>query len=124
MHVLVLSRNAALYSTSRLVLAARSRGHEVTVADPLDFHIVISKGRPSMFLGGRPIPHAALVVPRIGASITNYGLAVVRHVVEAHQGEVRIDSDDVNGTRVVMTFPAAARRDGYMRGDATARAAT
>ena len=76
--VLVLSRNASLYSTSRLVLAARSRGHEVTVADPLDFHIVISRGRPSMFLGDRPVPHADLVIPRIGASITNYGLAVVR----------------------------------------------
>jgi ribosomal protein S6--L-glutamate ligase len=76
--LLVLSRNATLYSTSRLVLAARSRGHEVTVADPLDFHIVISRGRPSMFLGDRPVPHADLVLPRIGASITNYGLAVVR----------------------------------------------
>jgi ribosomal protein S6--L-glutamate ligase len=75
---LVLSRNATLYSTSRLVLAARSRGHEVTVADPLDFRLVVSKGRPSMFLGGKPLPHADLVVPRIGASITNYGLAVVR----------------------------------------------
>src|SRR5215470_4595478 len=78
MRLLILSRNATLYSTSRLVLAARSRGHEVTVADPLDFHIVISRGRPSMFLGDRPVPHADIVLPRIGASITNYGLAVVR----------------------------------------------
>ena len=78
MRVLILSRNAALYSTSRLVLAARSRGHEVTVADPLDFHIVISRGRPSMFLSGRQVPRADVVIPRIGASITNYGLAVVR----------------------------------------------
>src|SRR5262249_27011777 len=78
MRLLVLSRNATLYSTSPLVLAARSRGHEVTVADPLDFRIVISRGRPSMFLGGRLVPHADLIVPRIGASITNYGLAVVR----------------------------------------------
>ncbi len=73
MHLLILSRNAQLYSTSRLVLAARSRGHEVTVADPLDFQIVISRGRPSMYLGDRPVPHADLVVPRIGASVTNYG---------------------------------------------------
>jgi ribosomal protein S6--L-glutamate ligase len=78
MRVLILSRNASLYSTSRLVLAGRSRGHEVTVADPLDFHIVISRGRPSMFLGGRSVPRADVVIPRIGASITNYGLAVVR----------------------------------------------
>src|SRR5258706_5906485 len=78
MRLLVLSRNASLYSTSRLVLAARSRGHEVTVADPLDSHIVISRGRPAMFLGDKPVPHTDLVIPRIGASITNYGLAVVR----------------------------------------------
>jgi ribosomal protein S6--L-glutamate ligase len=78
MRLLVLSRNATLYSTSRLVLAARSRGHEVTVADPLDFRIVVRRGRPSMFLGGKPSPECDLVLPRIGASITNYGLAVVR----------------------------------------------
>lgn len=78
MRLLVLSRNASLYSTSRIVLAARSRGHDVTVADPLDFHIVVSKGRPEMFLRGEAAPRADLVIPRIGASITNYGLAVVR----------------------------------------------
>jgi len=78
MRLLVLSRNATLYSTSRLVLAARSRGHDVTVADPLDFRIVVSRGRPSMFLGGKAAPDCDLVLPRIGASITNYGLAVVR----------------------------------------------
>lgn len=78
MRLLVLSRNASLYSTSRLVLAARSRGHEVTVADPLHFQIVISRGRPAMFLGDRLLPPVDLVLPRIGASITNYGLAVVR----------------------------------------------
>ncbi len=78
MRLLVLSRNASLYSTSRIVLAARSRGHDVTVADPLEFHIVVSKGRPDMFLGGQSIPPVDLVLPRIGASITNYGLAVVR----------------------------------------------
>ena len=78
MRLLVLSRNAGLYSTSRLVLAARARGHDVTVADPLDFQIVISRGRPAMFLGDRLLPPVDLVLPRIGASITNYGLAVVR----------------------------------------------
>ena len=78
MRLLVLSRNASLYSTSRLVLAARARGHEVTVADPLHFQVVISRGRPAMFLGDRLLPAVDLVLPRIGASITNYGLAVVR----------------------------------------------
>jgi ribosomal protein S6--L-glutamate ligase len=60
------------------VLAARARGHEVLVVDPLECRVVVSPGRPAMFLGDRPIPEADLVIPRIGASITNYGLAVVR----------------------------------------------
>ena len=102
MRLLILSRNANLYSTSRLVLAARSRGHEVTVADPLDFHIVISRGRPSMFLGDRPVPRADLVLPRIGASITNYGLAVVRQF-------------DMMGVPVINTAVAIARSRDKLR---------
>ncbi len=78
MKMLVLSRNASLYSTSRIVLAARARGHEVTVIDPLDFQIVVSRGKPSMSVGGEKAPRFDVVVPRIGASITSYGLAVVR----------------------------------------------
>lgn len=78
MRFLILSRNASLYSTSRIVLAARARGHEVRVIDPLDFQIVVERGRPSLFTGGRAVPRFDIVIPRIGASITNYGLAVVR----------------------------------------------
>ncbi|MFO0677742.1 MAG: RimK family alpha-L-glutamate ligase [Polyangiaceae bacterium] len=102
MHLLILSRSATLYSTSRLVLAARARGHEVTVADPLAFHVVISRGRPSMFLGDKPVPHADLVVPRIGASITNYGLAVVRQF-------------DMMGVPVMNTAVAIARSRDKLR---------
>lgn len=100
--LLVLSRNASLYSTSRLVLAARSRGHDVTVADPLDFHIAVSRGRPSMFLGDRPVPRADMVIPRIGASITNYGLAVVRQF-------------DMMGVPVMNTAIAIARSRDKLR---------
>lgn len=78
MRCLVLSRNASLYSTSRIVLAARSRGHEVSVIDPLAFQIVVSRGGPQLLAGGAELPHFDLVIPRIGASITNTGLAVVR----------------------------------------------
>ena len=62
MRLLILSRNATLYSTSRLVLAARSRGHHVSVVDPLELRIVISRGRPSLFLGDRAAPHTDLVL--------------------------------------------------------------
>lgn len=102
MRVLVLSRNAALYSTSRLVLAARARGHEVSVVDPLDLQIAISRGKPEMYLGTKPIPHADLVVPRIGASITNYGLAVVRQF-------------DMMGIPVLNTAVAIARSRDKLR---------
>ncbi len=102
MHLLVLSRNASLYSTSRLVLAARARGHEVMVADPLDFRIVVSRGRPSMFLGDHAVPRVDLVIPRIGASITNYGLAVVRQF-------------DMMGVPVLNTAVAIARSRDKLR---------
>src|SRR5690348_9435009 len=102
MRLLVLSRNATLYSTRRLVLAARARGHQVSVADPLDFRIVISRGRPSLYLGDRPAPHADLVLPRIGASITNYGLAVVRQF-------------DLMGVPVLNTALAIARSRDKLR---------
>jgi ribosomal protein S6--L-glutamate ligase len=78
MRMLILSRNASLYSTSRLVLAARARGHVVHVVDPLEFQIVVRRGKPTLTMGGGGIPKVDVVVPRIGASITNYGLAVVR----------------------------------------------
>lgn len=78
MRMLILSRNASLYSTSRIVLAARARGHEVTVIDPLDFQIAVSRKKPTLLVGGANIPRYDVVIPRIGASITGYGLAVVR----------------------------------------------
>lgn len=78
MRILVLSRNASLYSTSRIALAGRARGHDISVIDPLDFQIVVSRGRPSLLVGGAGVPRFDIVIPRIGASITNYGLAVVR----------------------------------------------
>ena len=80
MRILVLSRNASLYSTSRIVLAARARGHLVAVVDPLDFQIVVSRGKPSLVLGTEDVRGVDLVIPRIGASITTYGLAVVRQL--------------------------------------------
>src|SRR5688500_13392193 len=78
MRTLILSRNASLYSTSRVVLAARARGHDVSVIDPLEFQIVVVRGRPMLYVGGSKVPSYDVVIPRIGASITNYGLAVVR----------------------------------------------
>lgn len=77
MRVLILSRNAELYSTKRLVQAAKARGHEVDVRDTLGFAIHI-QNPPRLTCHGRSIEWPEIVLPRIGASITFYGLAVVR----------------------------------------------
>lgn len=78
MRLAILSRNASLYSTSRLALAARARGHEVSIIDPLDLHLVVSSGTPSLIQGGTPITRVDAVIPRFGTSINSYGLTVVR----------------------------------------------
>jgi ribosomal protein S6--L-glutamate ligase len=78
MHVLILSRKGSLYSTRRLITSARERGHVVSVVDPLEFSLVVSKGAPHLYLRGEPVSGFDVVIPRIGASITQYGLAVVR----------------------------------------------
>jgi ribosomal protein S6--L-glutamate ligase len=78
MRVVILSRNESLYSTRALVAAARQRGHSVRVMDTLQFDIRVSKRNPQLFYQGEPVGPVDAVIPRIGASITFFGLAVVR----------------------------------------------
>jgi ribosomal protein S6--L-glutamate ligase len=78
MKIAILSRNASLYSTSRLVEAARSRGHSVRVLDPLRCYMRISHSGFEMHYKGRPLSGFDAVIPRIGSSITFYGTAVLR----------------------------------------------
>ena len=78
MHILILSRKATIYSTRRLTEAAKARGHEVTIVDPLEISLVVSRATPSLYLRGAEVAGFDLVIPRIGASVTQYGLAVVR----------------------------------------------
>ena len=77
MKLAILSRNAKLYSTRRLVEAARTLGHSVRVLDPLRCYIRISGEGFDMHYKGRPIAGYGAVIPRIGASITRYGCAVL-----------------------------------------------
>jgi ribosomal protein S6--L-glutamate ligase len=78
MHIAILSRNRQLYSTRRLVEAARLRGHEVTVVDPLKCVIDVTSRRPAVHYRGEVLPRFDAVIPRIGASVTFYALAVLR----------------------------------------------
>lgn len=78
MKIAILSRNASLYSTRRLVEAARVRGHSARVLDPLRCYMRIAAGAFEIHWRGRALRGFDAVVPRIGASITFYGTAVVR----------------------------------------------
>jgi ribosomal protein S6--L-glutamate ligase len=78
MNLVVLSRNAKLYSTKRLVEAAQKRGHEIRVIDHSKCDLVIEKKKPKVLYRGEEITGVNAVIPRIGASVTFYGTAVVR----------------------------------------------
>ena len=78
MRVVILSRKESLYSTRALVKAGQERGHDVRVLDTLQFDIHVSRGTPELLYRGEPLGPVDAVVPRIGASITFFGLAVVR----------------------------------------------
>ncbi|HEY3522046.1 MAG TPA: 30S ribosomal protein S6--L-glutamate ligase [Rhodanobacteraceae bacterium] len=78
MKIAILSRNARLYSTTRLVAAARTRGHRVRVLDPLRCYMRIGHDGFALHYGGRALKGFDCVIPRIGASITFYGTAVLR----------------------------------------------
>jgi ribosomal protein S6--L-glutamate ligase len=78
MKIAILSRNPKLYSTRRLVEAARARGHEVKVLDVLRCYMNITSHRPGIHYRGEELEHFDAVIPRIGASVTSYGNAVLR----------------------------------------------
>lgn len=78
MKIVVLSRNAHLYSTSRLVEAGEKRNHEMLVIDHTKCDLLIEKKNPQILYKGKPLEGVDAVIPRIGASVTFYGAAVVR----------------------------------------------
>ncbi|WP_018869307.1 MULTISPECIES: 30S ribosomal protein S6--L-glutamate ligase [unclassified Thioalkalivibrio] len=78
MKIGILSRNAKLYSTRRLVEAAQEREHEVRVVDPLRCYMNITAHNPQIHYKGDILDEFNAVIPRIGASITFYGTAVLR----------------------------------------------
>jgi ribosomal protein S6--L-glutamate ligase len=78
MKIGILSRKAELYSTRRLVEAARLRGHEVQVINPLRCYMNITSHQPEIHYKGERLEGFDAIIPRIGASITFYGTAVVR----------------------------------------------
>ncbi|MGB0428843.1 MAG: 30S ribosomal protein S6--L-glutamate ligase [Bacteroidia bacterium] len=78
MKIAILSRNPKLYSTKRLKEAGESRGHEMHIYDHSKINIVIERKKPQLYYQGQSITNIDAVIPRIGASVTFFGTAVVR----------------------------------------------
>ncbi len=78
MKIAILSRNRKLYSTHRLMEAAKSRGHEAVVVDFLRCYMNIASHNPTIHFHGKELNNIDAVIPRIGSSVSFYGAAVVR----------------------------------------------
>ncbi len=78
MRLAILSRQPSNYSTQRLLAAGIASGHDVEILDTMRLAIDLSGDEPNMLYRGLPVNHYDAVLPRIGASITFYGMAVVR----------------------------------------------
>lgn len=78
MNIAILSRNSKLYSTRRLKEAGEKRGHNVEIIDHMKCVLFIEKKNPVLLYNGRRLDYFDAIIPRIGASVTFYGAAVVR----------------------------------------------
>ena len=78
MRIAILSRNKNLYSTRRLVETCEARGHETMILDVLRCYMDIAPSKPEVHWKGDCLPPFDAVIPRIGASVTIYGTAVLR----------------------------------------------
>lgn len=94
MRIAILSRNKNLHSIRRLLQEAKRIGVECDVVDPLECQLVVDGKNRSILYHGKELPHYDAVLPRIGASITDYGLAVVKHFES-------LDTLVVNGSQAI-----------------------
>ncbi len=79
MKIAILSRSPEIYSTRRLVEACQKAGHDVEIIDHTKCHLIMEKGKPSIRINGEVVKGIDVIIPRIGASVTTYGAAVIRH---------------------------------------------
>jgi len=98
MKLAILSREPKSYSTQRLVEAAVAKGHEAVVIDHLQCNIVLEKGQPGIIYQGARLDGFDAIIPRIGASVTFYGTAVVRQF-EMMKVRTAIDSQAIVRSR-------------------------
>lgn len=84
MRIAILSRNTNLYSTNRILKAGEQRGHEMIVIDHQKCVLVIESSKPKIIYKGEELKNIDAIIPRIGASVTFYGAAVVRQFEQMH----------------------------------------
>jgi len=98
MKLAILSREPKSYSTQRLVEAAAARGHEAIIIDHLQCNLVLEKGQPGIIYQGQELEGFDAIIPRIGASVTFYGTAVVRQF-EMMKVRTAVDSQAIVRSR-------------------------
>ena len=98
MKLAILSREPKSYSTQRLVEAAAARGHEAIIIDHLQCNLVLEKGQPGIIYQGQEMEGFDAIIPRIGASVTFYGTAVVRQF-EMMKVRTAVDSQAIVRSR-------------------------
>src|SRR5215813_4193290 len=99
MHIAILSRGSKIYSTARLAEAALKLGHHPVVIDHTRCYVSVEKGNPSIHYQGKEVKGIDAVIPRIGASVTFYGTAIVRQfemkrIFSANESQAIVRSRD------------------------------
>ena len=97
----ILSKGSRIYSTKRIRDAARSRGHRVITLNPLKCQLNLMRYQHSIYYSGRKVNPPDVLIPRIGASLTNYGISVVRQF-EILGSKVLNSADSISRSRDKM----------------------
>lgn len=121
MKLAILSCGPGSYSTKRLKEAAEQRGHQVDVLDTLKFAIDLEAGTPDLFYKKKQLADYDAIIPRIGASITYYGTAVVRqfqqmNVFTANTAEgILVSRDKLKSLQVLSKHNIGIPRTAFVR---------
>ena len=97
----ILSKGSRIYSTNRIREAARSRGHQVITLNPLKCQLNLMRYQHSIYYSGRKVNPPDVIIPRIGATLTNYGISVVRQF-EILGSKVLNSADSISRSRDKM----------------------
>lgn len=97
----ILSKGSRIYSTKRIREAARNRGHRVITLNPLKCQLNLMRYQHSIYYSGRKVNPPDVIIPRIGATLTNYGISVVRQF-EILDSKVLNSADSISRSRDKM----------------------